>query len=60
MPTKPPDDITTPYSNIQTGNTCPECGKQWLDDKPTPGIIHRTRLCEECYPIVKARHENER
>ncbi len=43
-----PDDITTPYINRQTGNTCPDCGKQWLDEKPTPGIIHRLRLCDNC------------
>lgn len=50
MPTRLPDDITIPSKqNSETGNSCPRCGKQWLDSKPTPGIIHRTILCSDCY-----------
>jgi hypothetical protein len=64
MRTKPPnntDDITAPnMKNNETWNTCPECGKSWKDDISTPGLLHRTRLCDKCYPIVKARYENER
>jgi hypothetical protein len=32
----------------QTSNTCPSCGKQWIDKVVTPGIIHRTKLCDAC------------
>jgi hypothetical protein len=32
----------------ETWNTCPECGHEWADDAPTPGLLHRTRLCETC------------
>jgi hypothetical protein len=31
-----------------TWNTCPDCGKKWKDKKPTPGLIHRTTLCDDC------------
>ncbi len=35
-------------TNEQTWNDCPECGKAWKDKFPTPGLLHRTRLCHEC------------
>lgn len=60
MRTKPPDNITAPVKSNDTWNDCPECGKAWKDEIATPGLLHRTRLCDKCYPIVKARYENER
>lgn len=41
-------DITAPISDNQTGNTCPDCLKHWLDKKPVPGLLHRTKLCNKC------------
>lgn len=42
-------DITTPYmENNETWNDCPECLKNWKDKQPTPGLLHRTRLCITC------------
>jgi hypothetical protein len=32
----------------ETWNTCPACGKKWPDKTPTPQLMHRTRLCDEC------------
>lgn len=32
----------------ETWNDCPHCGKCWKDEKPTPGLIHRTRSCDDC------------
>lgn len=32
----------------QTWNDCPNCMKCWPDKVATPGIIHRTRLCDAC------------
>lgn len=43
-----PREVRAPMTDNQTSNSCPDCGKQWLDEIPTPGIIHRTRLCKEC------------
>ena len=41
----------------ETWNTCPECKTSWKDEIPIQGLLHRTRLCETCYPLVKARYE---
>ncbi|HYV51911.1 MAG TPA: hypothetical protein VE971_01340 [Candidatus Eisenbacteria bacterium] len=32
----------------QTWNTCPKCLKDWQDFHATPGLLHRTRICDEC------------
>lgn len=49
MRTRLPDDITVPsMKDNQTWNTCPNCGKEWEDTVPTPGLIHRTRICDDC------------
>jgi hypothetical protein len=32
----------------QTWNDCPFCGASWSDIVPTPGLIHRTRACDNC------------
>lgn len=58
MRTRPPD-IMAPIKDNETWNDCPECGKSWKDNIPTPGLLHRTRLCEKCYPIVKARYDDK-
>lgn len=43
-------DITLPkMTDNQTWNTCPDCGKNWQDIPAIPGLIHRTRLCDECF-----------
>ncbi len=41
-------DITAPMKDNQTWNSCSECSKNWQDTVPTPGLLHRTRLCEKC------------
>jgi hypothetical protein len=41
-------DITAPIVDHQTWNTCPDCGRGWPDPTPTPGLLHRTRLCASC------------
>ena len=41
-------DITAPMKDNQTWNTCPKCGHEWCDEVATPGLIHRTRLCDMC------------
>lgn len=33
----------------ETWNTCPDCGQKWRDPEPTPGILHRTRVCAICW-----------
>jgi hypothetical protein len=33
----------------QTWNTCPICYKDWKDLIPIPGLLHRTRICDECF-----------
>ena len=38
----------------RTWNTCPDCGVRWPDAVPTPGLLHRTRLCGPCASIVGA------
>jgi hypothetical protein len=37
----------------ETWNDCPRCGKSWKDAVPTPGLIHRTRYCDECKEVMK-------
>lgn len=42
--------ITSPsMKNNETWNDCPVCGYAWKDDVATPGVIHRTKLCERCF-----------
>lgn len=42
-------DITSPeMKDNQTWNDCPNCCKYWHDVIATPGLIHRTRLCDDC------------
>jgi len=46
-----PDDKDIKSDKIkdnETWNTCPKCERSWKDYIPTPGLIHRTRLCQEC------------
>lgn len=40
---------------FETWNTCPDCGASWKDATPTPGLLHRTRLCGECALQTEAR-----
>lgn len=37
----------------ETWNDCPQCGEAWKDEKPTPGLLHRTVLCDLCKQINK-------
>lgn len=51
MRTKPPDktdDITSPLHEGQTFNSCPVCGKSWETIPPIKGVIHKTRVCDDC------------
>jgi hypothetical protein len=50
MRIKPPskDDITSPHHVGQTWNTCPMCGKSWETIPSIKGLIHRTKLCDDC------------
>ena len=43
IPARPAD-----ASAGETWNTCPECFRKWRDFEPTPGLLHRTRLCSVC------------
>jgi len=42
------DDLLQTGPRYETANTCPACGDQWTDAIPTPGLLHRTRLCARC------------
>ena len=39
---------STMIRDNQTWNTCSDCGKDWCDEVPTRGLLHRTRLCDNC------------
>lgn len=39
--------------NTETWNDCPHCKKSWKDEIPTPGLIHRTRYCDECKELME-------
>jgi hypothetical protein len=41
-------DITAPMKDNETWNTCPSCGVNWQDIPAIPGLLHRTKLCDEC------------
>jgi len=53
------DDIRSTSTDNQTWNDCPNCGKTWKDLIPTPGLLHRTRLCIECGGTNDAIGESE-
>ena len=40
-----------------TWNTCPKCYKDWKDEIATPGLLHRTKLCDKC--LTKKEKKNE-
>lgn len=42
------DIISVTITDNQTWNDCPSCGLNWQDIVPTPGVIHRTRYCDDC------------
>ena len=43
------EDVTLASDQpLDTWNDCPDCGAAWKDPVPTPGVLHRTRLCVEC------------
>lgn len=43
------EDVVAPTMvDNQTWNTCPDCGKDWQDPVAIPGLIHRTRRCDDC------------
>ena len=46
------NEITASITDNETWNDCPNCWKTWKDKYPTPGLIHRTRLCHECIEKV--------
>lgn len=43
-------DVSTDHHDFayQTWNTCPDCGHSWPEAVTTPGLLHRTRLCQTC------------
>ena len=43
-----PAVVTEEGDTVATWNDCPDCGANWKDLDPTPGMIHRTRLCPDC------------
>jgi nitrous oxide reductase accessory protein NosL len=49
-----PDVVSESMKDNETWNTCPECDRSWKDEKATPGLIHRTRVCARC--TMKAEH----
>ena len=44
-------DFEALNDHFQTWNTCPDCGSRWRDDVPTPGLLHRTQLCDHCADV---------
>jgi len=42
------DDNARVDAQLETWNTCPDCGYTWKDETATPGLVHRTRLCRLC------------
>lgn len=54
MSVRPRDEeIVVPEMNDnETWNTCPTCLKDWKDKVATPGLIHRTRACDDCIKKV--------
>lgn len=47
------DIISLKITDNQTWNDCPSCGKVWHDEVATPGLIHRTRLCDKCKGLIR-------
>ena len=43
-----PDIISESMTDNETWNDCPICGKTWKDKVSIPGLIHRTRACDDC------------
>ena len=43
-----PDITSSTIRNNETWNDCPKCGLAWKDKISTLGVIHRTRLCDNC------------
>jgi hypothetical protein len=39
------------YADWDTTNTCPDCHTTWTDPVPTIGLLHRLRLCADCYQL---------
>lgn len=33
----------------ETWNTCPFCGRKWMNAEPIPGVVHRTKACAHCF-----------
>ncbi len=42
-------EVRAPMTDNQTSNSCPDCGKEWMDKVPTPGLLHKLRICDECW-----------
>jgi hypothetical protein len=49
------DIISPKVKDNDTWNTCPECEISWKDRSPTPGVIHRVRLCSSCWRKIAKR-----
>lgn len=47
MNTSQPDVKCEQIRDNETWNTCPDCGKEWKDEVATPGLLHRTRRCDD-------------
>jgi len=53
MQIKLTDEVTSQLiKDNETWNTCPYCNKSWKDEKATPGLLHRTKMCKKCYNKV--------
>ena len=40
--------VAPQMTDNQTWNTCPKCLRNWITIPAIPGVIHRTRYCDEC------------
>ena len=49
MQKKLPEDIVSSMKGNETWHDCPQCGKSWKDTIATPGLIHKTIICDECW-----------
>jgi hypothetical protein len=59
MPNTQSDIVLKTIVDNVTTNNCLRCGKQWVDETPTPGLIHRTMLCENCRDILEENNYDE-
>lgn len=60
MPKKQPKKQEPDFNEVKsenitdndTWNTCPVCQKKWRDPVSVPGLLHRTKTCDDCMGIM--------